>query len=79
MVVAVDVDSASLSVLVPEHAASDAKANALSPIRTAVEDGRIDVERVVVRAQTFLVGKGAMKRGDSSQSTSDAVDVPYVE
>ena len=37
MVVAVDVDSASLSVLVPEHAASDAKANALSPMRTAVE------------------------------------------
>ena len=45
MVVAVDVDSASLSVLVPEHAASDAKANALSPMRTAVEGGRIDVEK----------------------------------
>ena len=43
MVVAVDVDSASLSVLVPEHAASDAKTNALSPMRTAVEGGRIDV------------------------------------
>ena len=45
VVVAVDVDSASLSVLVPEHAASDAKANALSPMRTAVEGGRIDVEK----------------------------------
>ena len=44
MVVAVDVDSASLSVLVPEHAASDAKANALSPMRNgSLRDGRIDV------------------------------------
>ncbi|MGK2238257.1 MAG: hypothetical protein ACI9JD_000804 [Rhodococcus sp. (in: high G+C Gram-positive bacteria)] len=36
-------------------------------------------KRGVVRAQTFLVGKGAMKAEIRAQSTSDAVDVPYVE
>ncbi len=36
-------------------------------------------ERDVVRAQTFLVGNGAMKAEIRAQSTSDAVDVPYVE
>ncbi len=35
-------------------------------------------KRGVVRAQTFLVGKG-MKGEIRAQSTSDAADVPYVE